>query len=95
MPPEARADLAVTQVYLTRRSVPDEDPERTLLAWLAERGFHDVLALRSDDSFEVRGLTDSREGRVSRDKSAERASREECSRCCELYTLSAFIRDRK
>eukprot|EP00903_Cladosiphon_okamuranus_P008980 g8591.t1 len=40
------------QVHLTRKTVPDEDPEQTLLMWLAERGFHDVLALRADASFE-------------------------------------------
>lgn len=54
VPPEARADLAITQVHLTRRSVPDEDPEQTLLLWLAKRGFHDVLALKADVGFEVR-----------------------------------------
>ena len=53
LPPEARADLAMTQVRLTRRSVPDEDPEQTLLLWLARRGFHDVLTLRADAGFEV------------------------------------------
>ena len=53
MPPEARADLAMIQVHLTRKTVPDEDPEQTLLKWLAERGFHDVLALRADASYEV------------------------------------------
>lgn len=57
VPPEARADLALTQVHLTRRSVPDEDPEKTLLGWLAQRGFHDVLALRADESFEVNKWT--------------------------------------
>ncbi|CAM9165657.1 unnamed protein product [Ectocarpus sp. 8 AP-2014] len=53
VPPEARADLALIQVHLTRKTVPDEDAEQTLLKWLAERGFHDVLALRADASFEL------------------------------------------
>lgn len=57
VPPEARADLAITQVRLTRLSVPDEDPEQTLLLWLARRGFHDVLALRTDAGFQVSGYS--------------------------------------
>lgn len=55
MPPEARADLVMTQAHLTRLSVPDEDSDQTLLVWLAKRGFHDVLALRADSGFEVGG----------------------------------------
>lgn len=53
VPDDARADLVMTEVHLTRRSVPDEDPERTLLLWLEERGFFDVLALRADIGFKV------------------------------------------
>ncbi|CAM9351972.1 unnamed protein product, partial [Discosporangium mesarthrocarpum] len=47
LPPEAIADVALTRVRLTRRTVPDEDVERTLLKWLSRRGFHDVLALQT------------------------------------------------
>lgn len=53
VPPEARADIVLTQARLTRLTVPDEDPDRTLLLWLAKRGFHDVLALRADAKLEV------------------------------------------
>lgn len=53
LPREARADLVLTQAYLTRLTVPDEDSDRTLLLWLAKRGFHDVLALRAEQGFEV------------------------------------------
>lgn len=80
VPPEARADLALTQVFLTRRSVPDEDPERTLLRWLSDRGFHDVLALRSDVGVEVRGATVAAE--MDR---KERVGSEERGRRCERF----------
>lgn len=53
VPPEARADIVLTQARLTRLTVPDEDPDRTLLLWLAKRGFHDVLALRVDAELQV------------------------------------------
>lgn len=55
VPPEARADLVITQAHLTRLSVPDEDSDQTVLLWLAKRGFHDVLALRADQGLEVQG----------------------------------------
>ena len=93
VPPEARADLALTQVFLIRRSVPDEDPERTLLRWLSDRGFHDVLALRSDVGFEVRGVAAAaemdRDGQQRARCTAERVlGREERSRRCKRFILT-------
>lgn len=93
VPPEARADLALTQVFLTRRSVPDEDPERTLLQWLSDRGFHDVLALRSDVDFEVRGVAAAaemdRDGQQREGWTAENVpGGEERSRRCKRCALN-------
>eukprot|EP00953_Heterococcus_sp_UTEX-ZZ885_P039847 20399-Heterococcus_DN1.PRE.2 len=51
LPPEAKPDVVMTQARLLRKVTPEDvstllDEDKELLAWLAQRGFYDMVALQ-------------------------------------------------